>query len=100
MKHLRIQACLAAALLLISASAQESKESKEASALQAARAVSVTAKGKKAFYANRWNLDDLPEYKPEQQVSGVIREWGANYFTDGNLAEYWETASSTRNRLR
>ena len=51
----------------------------------------VKGKGNKTFYpANRFNLDDLPAYVPEGNVSGTIRLWGSNYFTDGNLGKYWE----------
>jgi len=71
-------------------SGQTSQEAKEASETQAARTKSVTSKGKKVFYTRPWNLDDLPHYKPEQKVSGTIREWGSNYFADSPLASYWE----------
>ena len=58
--------------------------------LQTARGKHVTSRGKKPFYTRRWNLDDLPQYKPEQQVSGTIRSRGSNYFADSNLNAYWE----------
>jgi phosphate transport system substrate-binding protein len=67
------------------------KASQEATQAQNARATSVTSKGKKTFYTNRWDLSGLPHYKPERHVSGTIREWGSNYFTDGLLAGYWES---------
>lgn len=33
-------------------------------------------------------LSSLPEYKPEQRVSGVIRSWGSDQM--GTLLKYWE----------
>jgi len=87
-------ALILALALCVPALAQESdaKDSKEASELQAARAKTVLVKGKKVYYTKRWDLSDLPEYKPEVKVSGTIREWGSNYFADSPLAEYWEEA--------
>jgi phosphate transport system substrate-binding protein len=65
----------------------------EASALQAARAKSVLRKGAEVHYLpNRFDISDLPHYKPEQQVSGTIRQWGSNYLTDSPLAGYLEKA--------
>ena len=65
----------------------------EASALQAARAKSVLRKGGEVHYPpDRFDLSDLPHYKPEQQVSGTIRQWGSNYLTDSPLAGYLEGA--------
>lgn len=88
-------ALIAAALLPASLPAQKSKAESdaEASALQAARAKSVLRKGAEVHYPpNRFDLSDLPHYKPEVQVSGTIRQWGSNYLTDSPLAGYLETA--------
>jgi phosphate transport system substrate-binding protein len=61
--------------------------------MQAARAAGLKTKGKRAFYpANQWDLSDLPAYAPKGEVTGVIRLWGSNYITDGNLADYWQKA--------
>jgi phosphate transport system substrate-binding protein len=57
--------------------------------VQNARSGWVKNKGYKVYYTKVFNLSDLPEYKPEQQVSGKIRMWGSNYFTDSPLADYW-----------
>jgi phosphate transport system substrate-binding protein len=59
-------------------------------ALQAARAKFVVVKAKKVFYTRRWDLSGLPDYRPQQQVSGTIRMWGSNYIEDSNLGKYWE----------
>ena len=58
--------------------------------VQRGRAERIGARGAKAYYTKRWNLDDLPEYKPEQKISGTIRVWGSGYFAQGNLGKYWE----------
>ncbi len=66
--------------------AEKEKDSVE---VQAAREAWVKAKGYRVYYTKRWDLSDLPAYKPEQIVSGMIRLWGSNYFTDSPLAEWW-----------
>jgi phosphate transport system substrate-binding protein len=57
--------------------------------VQAAREKWVKNKGYKVYYTKKFDLSDLPRYKPEQKVSGTIRMWGSNYFTDSPLADYW-----------
>jgi phosphate transport system substrate-binding protein len=58
--------------------------------VQRARSNMIAAKRDKVFYTNKFSLDGLPQYKPEQKVTGTIRIWGLNYMTDGNVAKYWE----------
>lgn len=70
--------------------AQEPDARRESLEVQRAREGRVKARGRKIFYTAKFNLEDLPEYKPEQKVSGTIRLWGLNYLTDGDLARYWE----------
>lgn len=70
--------------------AQNPGGEKEAIDIQKARQVRVKARGEKVHYTIKFNLDSLPQYKPEQKISGTIRIWGLNYLTDGNLAKYWE----------
>jgi phosphate transport system substrate-binding protein len=41
---------------------------------------------------NTFDLSDLPSYKPEHQVSGVIRMTGSNYIADSHVGEYWLAA--------
>jgi ABC-type phosphate transport system, periplasmic component len=77
-------AAFAAAVALSSFAAE--KDSVE---VQAAREAWVKAKGHRVYYTKKWDLSDLPEYKPEQKVSGTIRMWGSNYFTDSPLAQWW-----------
>ena len=58
--------------------------------VQAARNKHVRDRGKKAFYTRKLDLSDLPQYQPEQKITGTIRIWGLNYLADANLADYWE----------
>lgn len=58
--------------------------------LQRSREKRVKARGEKVHYTTKFNVDDLPQYKPQQKITGTIRVWGINYLTDGNLAKYWE----------
>jgi len=57
--------------------------------VQAAREVWVKNKGHRVYYTKKWDLSDLPKYVPAQKVSGTIRMWGSNYFSDSPLAEWW-----------
>lgn len=58
--------------------------------VQKARTAHVTGRAKRVYYTRAWDLSGLPDYKPEEVVSGTIREWGSNYFADSNLNQYWE----------
>lgn len=60
--------------------------------VQKARSEHVGSRAKRVYYTHAWDLSGLPDYKPEQTVSGTIREWGSNYFADSNLNSYWEAA--------
>jgi len=65
--------------------------SQDALELQRTRAKFVQERGAKKFYpADKFDLSDLPNYKPEKKVSGVIRIWGNNYLADSGLAKVWE----------
>jgi phosphate transport system substrate-binding protein len=41
---------------------------------------------------NTFDLSDLPSYKPEEQVSGIIRMTGSNYIADSHVGENWIAA--------
>jgi phosphate transport system substrate-binding protein len=43
-------------------------------------------------YTKKWDLSDLPHYKPKRQLKGKLRIWGNNYIKDGYLGEYWREA--------
>ena len=67
--------------------AETEKDSVE---VQAAREAWVKAKGNRVYYTKRYDLSDLPAYVPEQKnLSGTLRFWGSNYFTDSPLADWW-----------
>jgi phosphate transport system substrate-binding protein len=65
-------------------------QSRDGLDVQQGRAERIGARGAKQYYTKRWNLDDLPSYKPGQKVSGVLRIWGSGYFAQGKLRDYWE----------
>lgn len=44
------------------------------------------------YPANEFDLSNLPAYKPQQQVSGVIRMTGSNYIADSHVGQYWVEA--------
>ncbi len=58
--------------------------------VQEGREKKLKLRGSKAYYSEQWSLDDLPAYTPKQKVSGVIRQWGSNYFADSSLGQRWE----------
>jgi phosphate transport system substrate-binding protein len=57
--------------------------------VQAAREAWVKKKGYRVYYTKKFDLSDLPSYQPERKVSGTIRMWGSNYFTDSPLMDWW-----------
>lgn len=75
---------------LLSSTNVRAQEKRGGLDVQAGRDERIGARGKKTYYDKRWQLEDLPEYKAEQKVSGVIRVWGSGYFAQGNLGNYWE----------
>lgn len=98
MIHLRfvpVIACLSFLLLAESCLAQLAvwQEINDATALaiQRSRAERVKLRAEKAHYQQRWNLDDLPIYEPQQRVSGTLRIAGSNYYSDGKLDEAIES---------
>src|SRR6267378_506817 len=77
-------------LPVLAATSTRAQEKRGGLDVQRGRDERIGARGKKTYYDKRWNLDDLPQYKPEQNVSGTIRVWGSGYFAQGNLGKYWE----------
>src|SRR6202521_528925 len=75
---------------VLAATCARAQEQRGGLDVQRGRDERVGARGKKTYYDKRWNLDELPGYKPEQKVSGTIRVWGSGYFAQGNLGKYWE----------
>lgn len=72
------------------AHAQQATSGAKKTEIDLARDRMIEAKRFKRYYDNDFDLSALPSYKPERKVSGTIRMWGANYFTDSPLASYWE----------
>ena len=42
--------------------------------VQKARSEHVSGRAKRVYYTHPWDLSGLPDYKPQQIVSGTIRE--------------------------
>ena len=83
----RLGSLLLAVLLGIPCAYAQDKKKSE---IDLARDRMIEAKRYKVYYSNKFDLSGLPSYRPEKRVSGTIRMWGANYFTDSPLAGYWE----------
>lgn len=81
---------VAIAALPVTCAYPQGKSSRESIDVQRARSKAIAERGKKAFYTQAFDISDLPQYKPDKKVAGVIRIWGLNYLADGNMAEYWE----------
>jgi len=58
--------------------------------LQKARAAALNTKGWKVAYSHRFDLSDLPEYRPSAPMRGTIRQWGSNYLADSPLQGWFE----------
>jgi phosphate transport system substrate-binding protein len=71
----------------------DKEQSDQANAKRSIWTLDVTGfrkqKGEIGGYTKKWDLSDLPAYKPKRQVSGTLRIWGSNYLKDGPLGEYW-----------
>ena len=58
--------------------------------VQNARAARGATQRDKQFYTRTWDLSALPDYAPEQKVSGVIRLRGNDAINRGHLFQYLE----------
>jgi phosphate transport system substrate-binding protein len=68
-------------------------QDRDALDVQKARNAHVAGRRDLVDYApNTFNLSDLPSYKPERQVAGVIRMTGSNYIADSHVGENWLAA--------
>ncbi|AOR79616.1 substrate-binding domain-containing protein [Novosphingobium resinovorum] len=63
---------------------------RDADALSKARAIGTKIRKVKKFYEPQFDISGLESYKPQQQVSGTIRQWGNNYIKDSGLVDVWE----------
>ncbi len=73
-----------------SAATTQAAETTDADTLSKARAIGTKSRAVKRYYTKEFELGGLPSYVPEQQVSGVIRQWGNNYIEDSPLVRVWE----------
>ena len=76
---------LASLFLALTAAAQE----RNGLDVQKARSEHVAGRAKRAYYTRTFDLSRLPDFKPQGEVSGNIREWGSNYFADSDLNATW-----------
>src|SRR3979490_2747018 len=83
---LAIAGCLLATSL-ISPTGREIPDPRE---VQNGRDAKLQKRGSVSYYSERWDLSELPSYEPREAVSGVIRQWGTNYFSDSPLEKTWE----------
>lgn len=75
-------------LMLVTGTAQA--QSNDALELQKSRNKMVADTGLSVHYpADKFDLSGLPEYRPEQKVSGTLRIAGNNYIGDSPLGKYW-----------
>ena len=81
---LRLVALSSALAVVASAQIRDSIE------VQKGRDDKLLKRGSITYYETRWDLSELPAYKPEQKITGVIRQWGSNYFKDSPLGKAWE----------
>lgn len=88
--NIRMTVILATALMTaLPAIAQD----REALDVQKARNAHVAGRRDLVDYpAGKFDLSVLPSYKPQQQVSGVIRMTGSNYIADSHVGENWVAA--------
>lgn len=87
-------ALLCAACAAFSAQALRA-QSNDALDLQDSRNKMVADTGLTVHYpADKFDLSGLPEYKPQQKVTGTLRISGNNYIGDSPLGKYWMDAFS------
>src|SRR5258707_5225653 len=68
-------------------------QDREALDVQKARNAHVAGRRDLMTYpADKFDLNGLPSYKPQQQVIGVIRMTGSNYIADSHVGENWLAA--------
>jgi phosphate transport system substrate-binding protein len=86
----RTAAVLAATLAIALPALAQDRDALE---VQKARNAHVAGRRNLVDYPpESFDLSDLPSYKPQQQVSGVIRMTGSNYIADSHVGEYWVAA--------
>jgi phosphate transport system substrate-binding protein len=88
--NIRMTVILAVTLMI---SASVIAQDREALDVQKARNAHVAGRRDLVDYpAGKFDLSGLPSYKPQQQVTGVIRMTGSNYIADSHVGENWVAA--------
>ncbi|MDD3180505.1 MAG: substrate-binding domain-containing protein [Opitutaceae bacterium] len=85
-------ACLSSLAPVVAAGTDTALPSTGAAALAKVRTPGIKSRAKNKFYDRQFDLSGLPEYRPLQQVSGTLRQWGNNYLKDSGLIGVWEKA--------
>ena len=79
-----------AALALTATAFAQQQDSRSSLEVQKARNAHVAGRKNLVDYpADKFDLSGLPDYKPTQKVSGVIRLTGSNYVADSHVGEAW-----------
>jgi phosphate transport system substrate-binding protein len=81
---------LAVASMVACEAAEVLAQTTDPSALAKARHTGNEKRAEKKFYTKQFDLSGIPEYRPQQQIAGTIRQWGNNYLKDSGLIEVWE----------
>lgn len=90
MTRIRTLVLLATAVIMPSCLVAQDREALD---VQKARNAHVAGRRNLVDYpANKFDLNGLPHYQPQQQVTGVIRMTGSNYIADSHVGENWVAA--------
>jgi phosphate transport system substrate-binding protein len=88
--NIRMTVIFATALMTVLPAIAQDREALD---VQKARNAHVAGRRDLVDYpADKFDLSALPSYKPQQQVSGVIRMTGSNYIADSHVGENWVAA--------
>jgi len=88
--------CLLAAPAIAQSNTSEHNVQRAAEQLVADHLRSVNSRSRRQFYpSDQWDLSDLPEYQPQQQISGTIRIGKAKYLRLSSVMDKWQAEFST-----
>jgi len=88
--NIRMTAVLASTLMIALPTIAQDRDALD---VQKARNAHVAGRRDLVDYpVDKFDLSGLPSYKPQQQVSGVIRMTGSNYIADSHVGENWVAA--------
>lgn len=90
---MKAAAALALAALALPALNSTQAQSRDSLEVQKARNAHVQGRRDLRDYpVDQFDLSVLPDYKPSQQLTGVIRMVGSNYVADSHIGELWVAA--------